>query len=119
MRLFTLGILLPIIGFGTMCVRADAQNKLTPKEISDGWILVFDGETDYGWKSNAGAAWTVKEGALEAPAGGETSIATTAEFGDCEVRGEVLVEENASASIGFWGNNSQNKKLASKGKGKW
>jgi hypothetical protein len=25
-------------------------NTLTPKEIADGWILLFDGETTYGWK---------------------------------------------------------------------
>jgi hypothetical protein len=25
-------------------------NTLTPKEIADGWILLFDGETTFGWK---------------------------------------------------------------------
>lgn len=25
-------------------------NRLTPKEIADGWILLFDGETTFGWK---------------------------------------------------------------------
>ena len=34
---------------------ANAQQKpntLTPKEIADGWILLFDGESTYGWKSD-------------------------------------------------------------------
>src|SRR5437660_10964968 len=26
-------------------------NTLTPKEIADGWILLFDGETSIGWKT--------------------------------------------------------------------
>ena len=25
-------------------------NRLTPKEIADGWILLFDGQTTFGWK---------------------------------------------------------------------
>src|SRR5205823_5516081 len=25
-------------------------NTLTPKEIADGWILLFDGETTFGWQ---------------------------------------------------------------------
>ena len=25
-------------------------NTLTPKEIAEGWILLFDGKTTFGWK---------------------------------------------------------------------
>jgi hypothetical protein len=28
-------------------------NTLTPKEVSDGWLLLFDGETTFGWKAEA------------------------------------------------------------------
>ncbi|HWG47080.1 MAG TPA: DUF1080 domain-containing protein [Gemmataceae bacterium] len=27
-------------------------NTLTPKEIAEGWILLFDGETNFGWRAN-------------------------------------------------------------------
>ena len=37
-------------------------NTLTPKEIADGWILLFDGETTFGWKVEGDAA--MKEGVL-------------------------------------------------------
>ena len=37
-------------------------NTLTPKEIADGWILLFDGETTFGWKIDGEAK--VKDGAL-------------------------------------------------------
>ncbi len=47
---------------------------LTQKEISDGWILLFDGETTFGWKIDGNAE--VKDGALIL--GGKK--ATTAEF---------------------------------------
>ena len=29
-------------------------NTLTPKEIADGWILLFDGETTFGWHKQSG-----------------------------------------------------------------
>src|SRR5579872_562036 len=44
-------------------------NTLTPKEIAEGWILLFDGETTYGWeatsyKDSKKAELTVKDDAL-------------------------------------------------------
>src|SRR5580658_6632878 len=44
-------------------------NTLTPKEIADGWILLFDGETTYGWKAiefkdGKKAEISVKDGCL-------------------------------------------------------
>jgi 3-keto-disaccharide hydrolase len=37
-------------------------NTLTPKEIADGWILLFDGETTFGWATEGDVQ--VKDGAL-------------------------------------------------------
>src|SRR3954471_2571949 len=37
-------------------------NTLTPKEIADGWILLFDGESTYGWKVEGEAK--AKDGVL-------------------------------------------------------
>lgn len=44
-------------------------NTLTPKEIAEGWILLFDGETSYGWKpieykDSKKADISVKDGCL-------------------------------------------------------
>ncbi len=44
-------------------------NTLTPKEISDGWILLFDGETNFGWKTEGDATVAVKDGNLLLQAG--------------------------------------------------
>lgn len=46
-------------------------NTLTPKEKSEGWILMFDGESMKGWvdprlKTPPGDAWTIEEGCLKA-----------------------------------------------------
>jgi hypothetical protein len=41
-------------------------NTLTPKEIADGWVLLFDGETSFGWafegESKVQDGWLVLEG---------------------------------------------------------
>jgi hypothetical protein len=37
-------------------------NTLTPKEIADGWILLFDGETTFGWTEHP--AFSVDQGTL-------------------------------------------------------
>ncbi len=51
-------------------------NTLTPKEIADGWILLFDGETTFGWTVEGPAE--VKDGVLVL--GGERAAKLTAHF---------------------------------------
>src|ERR1051326_2465840 len=43
-------------------------NTLTPQEIADGWILLFDGETTFGWSTN-GEPLKVNNGLLEISGG--------------------------------------------------
>ena len=50
---------------------AGAQNRLTPQEKKDGWILLFDGKTTNHWvdprqKTLPGDAWTIDDGCLKA-----------------------------------------------------
>jgi hypothetical protein len=56
-------------------------NALTPQEIADGWILLFDGETTFGWKFDGDAK--VNEGTLVV-GGDKAAVATvTTSFGSC------------------------------------
>lgn len=47
---------------------ADEPNTLTPKEKSDGWVLLFDGSTTKGWhgfnRQGVPVGWEAKDGAL-------------------------------------------------------
>jgi hypothetical protein len=45
---------------------AAAQTSLTAKEAAEGWLLLFDGETAFGWTQEGGAKWRVESGALTA-----------------------------------------------------
>ena len=39
-------------------------NTLQPKEVGNGWILLFDGKTQFGWAPRGDARWTVANGTL-------------------------------------------------------
>src|SRR2546423_5448176 len=70
---------------------ANAQakpNTLTPKEIADGWILLFDGETTFGWKvekSATGNEIKVAAGALNFGDLGAAEVLSTIAFGAFEM----------------------------------
>jgi hypothetical protein len=53
-------------------------NALTPKEIADGWILLFDGKTTFGWKVDGEAK--VEKGVLTLGGKKETRAAVTTAF---------------------------------------
>ncbi|HLJ97335.1 MAG TPA: DUF1080 domain-containing protein [Gemmataceae bacterium] len=69
------------------CVRAadaDQPNTLTPAEIADGWILLFDGKTTFGWKAEGEA--NVQDASLVLGGKTATRAISTTEFGNCEIR---------------------------------
>ncbi|HEY3788518.1 MAG TPA: family 16 glycoside hydrolase, partial [Urbifossiella sp.] len=58
-------------------------NALTPKEIADGWIMLFDGETTFGWKIDG--ASEVKDGVLILGKGKKTVAYPTTNFDYFEI----------------------------------
>jgi hypothetical protein len=85
-----------------LCPIARAElPKLTPAEISAGWLMLFDGETDFGWKSRGDAKWSVKDGELTVEPGTTGMLATTTEFADFELKAEVWIDEKANSGIYF------------------
>jgi hypothetical protein len=49
------------------CLMAQSKpNALTPKEVAEGWILLWDGETTFGWESFGKAEWKTADGILSA-----------------------------------------------------
>src|SRR5262249_10534545 len=65
----------------TLAEAAD-PNTLTPAELDDGWILLFDGDTDYGWKAGSKVNWKVADGVISATSGEMGLLHTTSEFVD-------------------------------------
>jgi hypothetical protein len=82
--------------FAILAVPAFAEDKakpntLTPKEIADGWILLFDGETTFGWKVEGEAK--VKDGTLVLD-GRETISTVSRLMGHSTVSIEVQVSDD-------------------------
>ena len=75
---------------GTAAAEVEKPNGLTPKDIATGWILLFDGETTFGWKTDKG--WKAADGVLTPTDARPPRLVTTSAFGafqlslDYEVR---------------------------------
>lgn len=77
---------------------AAEHNQLTPEEISDGWILLFDGQTLFGWEPGGAADWKVEgetpaDAVIRVTSGDICLLATTSQFADYE----LLVDFRAPA----------------------
>ena len=59
---------------------AGAPNMLTQEEIDDGWILLFDGESMFGWTAASPVDWRVEDGAIVATQGKLGLLHTLGDF---------------------------------------
>jgi hypothetical protein len=63
-------------------------NTLTPKEVADGWLLLFYGETTFGWAVDGDAS--VKDGNLVLGGDKATTATVTTSFGSAAVAFEYV-----------------------------
>lgn len=78
-----------LLVFGVALV-AQTTNKLTPKEIADGWVLLYDGESSFGWTPEGDTQWQLSpEAELEARSGDSGLFRFNTLFGDYELRCEL------------------------------
>ena len=80
------------------CWAADEPkpNTLTPKEIADGWILLFDGETTFGW--DATGKPEARGGVLIHGSDKDIHASTTMAFRTYELKLEFLTEKTAKGA---------------------
>ena len=65
----------------------DDDSRLTDRQIAEGWISLFDGESLYGWRNESDANWRVENGAITVDQGTEPGLLrTTTQFDDFELR---------------------------------
>ena len=83
--------------------QADGMNWLTPEEIADGWIRLFDGHTLFGWKTNNERLnWSVKNGVITAETADAANaglLVSTTRFANYELRCDVHVERGGTAAF--------------------
>jgi len=65
---------------------AAQPNTLTPEELAEGWILLFDGETLFGWRAASDANWGVADGSISVSQSDPGLLITTSQFGNYELK---------------------------------
>jgi hypothetical protein len=90
-RWFAVGLVLSLTAaFVPAADDKPKHNTLTEKEVADGWLLLFDGETTFGWQAPNGSKWTVADGML-APQGEKPGLlVTTTAFADYELQFDYI-----------------------------
>jgi len=57
-------------------------NQLTSQELRDGWVLLFDGASLFGWSSSTQANWKAADGTLSASEGESGLLVSNSQFAD-------------------------------------
>jgi hypothetical protein len=92
--------LLCVFALALAAVGASAQpNTLTQEEIEHGWILLWDGYTDFGWEWHGDANWTFDDGVLAAKAGQAGWLGTKATFGDFHLALEFRTAADGNSGV--------------------
>src|SRR5262249_14360254 len=55
------------------------------EELGQGWILLFDGESLFGWTPGSDANWKAHDGVISVSEGSQGLLCTNSEFGDYQL----------------------------------
>ncbi len=99
MRTFSILIFAAIIVLATQLTATAANNRLTPEQIGEGWISLFDGETLFGWQPTSEVDWHVADGEIRATQGPIGLLATTTQFADFELHVEFKATETSNSGV--------------------
>ncbi len=94
-----------LLVFVLVCCRgAEAEsprrpNQLTPQEVREGWILLFDGQTLFGWRKMSRANWRVERGAICVDSGSPGLLRTGSQFSDYHLALEFRAEPGTNSGV--------------------
>ncbi|MBI4326016.1 MAG: DUF1080 domain-containing protein [Chloroflexi bacterium] len=75
-------------------------NTLSSAEVTEGWILLFDGDTPFGWAPRGAARWEVADGVINAvPGSGSGMLSTTTEFANYQLQADFWVDDKANSGV--------------------
>ncbi|MEA1951096.1 MAG: DUF1080 domain-containing protein, partial [Planctomycetota bacterium] len=78
---------------------AGGPNTLTADELADGWILLFDGETLFGWRPASKADWKVEDGVISVASGEPGLLRTTAQWGNYVLKVDFRAAADAKSGV--------------------
>jgi hypothetical protein len=80
-------------------LRAAEPNQLTPEQIADGWVSLFDGETFDGWQPTSDADWTLVDGEIRVSSGEQGWLMTNGEYADYELHVEFKAPATTNSGV--------------------
>lgn len=99
MRTVVLTSLLWVAGCASGSAPA-ALNQLSPAEETEGWDLLFDGQTLDGWTNRGTAEWHVEDGTITVTPGmGGGHLATERSFADFRLQLDFFVDEESNSGV--------------------
>jgi hypothetical protein len=81
--------------------RANALTQLSPEELSQGWLTLFDNISDFGWHPMNNANWKFLDGEIRVDQGDVGLLRTSAQFDDFELRLEVKADHRTNSGVFF------------------
>ncbi len=96
-RLMSFLLLASALSAGRVCVAE--ENRLSSKELADGWVLLFDGETLFGWRPASKADWRVADGVISASEGEPGLLVTTSQFGDFVLKVDFRAAHQTNSGV--------------------
>jgi hypothetical protein len=74
-------------------------NTLTPQEVEQGWVLLWDGRTFFGWEFHGDANWTARDGVMRAGGPAAGWLGATAMFGDFHLKLEFRTAADGNSGV--------------------
>jgi hypothetical protein len=94
---FVVGISLAFVALSL--ARAAEPNTLTSEELAEGWVLLFDGQTDFGWKATGKANWKAEGGVISVSEGEPGFLYHTTQFGDFELKVDFRAAKETNSGV--------------------
>ncbi len=83
----------------TSVAGAQPLPTLTPQELDQGWILLFDKATLFGWQAVPERSWHVAEQTLRSVPGQKALVHSTSQFGDFALAFRYLAGPQTDAAV--------------------
>lgn len=99
MNLCVRWMLLSVLLVGFVHAQESKPNQLSEQELAEGWILLFDGETTFGWNASSEANWAVKDGIISVSQGTKGLLYTTTQFADYELKLQFRSAEDTNSGV--------------------
>ncbi len=78
---------------------AAEANTLTAEELADGWVLLFDGESTFGWRAANDVNWKVADGTIVATEGENGLLHTTSQFGNYQLKVDFRSAKGTNSGV--------------------